>query len=148
MSEFKMSVELDKKHLTVDNVQKVSLDSSLDADYDSVTVSKLGKGGATYALSETTESKVSQEVVIEGYNSAILFCYLTGDAVWDIELLQATITNDVFVPIFKKGQKLELKNIASSMSQSFTGLSDYLKVNVKKVSGTGSLTVKVKPFNF
>jgi hypothetical protein len=148
----KGSVQLSGSNVAQDGSVKTTLTTSLDSDYDSINVNKMGKGGVTTAHNAITETATSAEIDCRGYNSVLLEISQSAAEAWTYTVQGCMVSGGTFVDVYEMantGVLAAMTIVENTLNRIvvFRGIPDYIKIVATEVAGTATVTVKVQPCN-
>jgi len=130
----------------------VNLASSLDSDYDSIDVNKMGKGGATTVHSAIANTATSAEIDCRGYNAILVEAGVFSAAEnWTFKVQGCMVSGGTFVDWYEMANTgvMTLMSYQCNAARGFVfkGIPDYVKIVATRDGGASAVTVKVQPLN-
>lgn len=128
----------------------VNLVTSLSSDYDTIDINKMSKGAVTTAHSAITATATSTEIDCTGYNTISVECTISGmgtGSTWQIDVIGCAVSGGTFLVVYDDAHTLmQVSEMGTSQTHTFRGVPNYTEITAT-LSGTGTITIKVTPFN-
>jgi len=130
----------------------VNLASSLDSDFDSINVDKMGKGSVTTAHNAITATATSTEVDCRGYNAILIEATISVAAKnWIFKVQGCVVSGGTFIDCYEQANTgvMTLMSYQTNVSKIFIfkGIPDYVKIVATEDEDGATVTVKVQPLN-
>lgn len=133
----------------------VSLATALSSTYDSIDVSKMGKGNVTVAHNAITVTATSAEIDCRGFNtiSVEMACSAFSSGNWAAAIHGCAISGGTFGPCYSP--KDDGTNVAQAIAPIsangnttyyFRGIPNFVKIVATRTTD-GTLTCKITPMN-
>jgi hypothetical protein len=112
------------------------------------TLKRYLKGDIITAHSAIDATATSSEIVIEGFNAALVSILITGTGTWKIDLQGRFNTAGTVMNIYDNNDvQLTTDNITASRMKLFVAIPDLITIVATEVVSGATCTVTVQPIN-
>jgi len=129
----------------------VDMATSLDSDFDSINVDKMGKGGIVTAHSAIVATATSAEIDCRGYNAVLIEASLSATFNWTFKVQGCMVSGGTFVDCYEQANTGSMVAMFHQTNASriflFKGIPDYIKIVATEDADGATVTVKVQPLN-
>ena len=98
-------------------------------------------------ITDSVTEANTDEINLENFNSVLIEATVTGKSVWGLTIYGKLTTGGVHLPYGDAAASTLSNSISSSVLFNITELPPFAKIVPTKSSGTGSLTLRVMPYN-
>lgn len=126
----------------------VSLATALSSIYDTIDVSRMGKGSVTIAHNAITVTATSAEIDCRGNNGVdIDFTITAGSGKWNIEVQGCSVSGGTFKSIYlgRSSTSLKRQGLTANANFSFPITSNYIKIVATEITDGATVTINVTP---
>lgn len=132
-----------------------TLNTALSSTFDSIDVAKMTNGGTVTAISAVTTTTTSAEIDCRGFKNVRIECEVTAisSATWTPSITGSEISGGTFGDIYR--DVAGALTVYTIPAQSVTGkviyiikdVPNFIKILETLAGSSGTITVKVTPFN-